>query len=306
VSCMKTLMFRKGKRLVLGVKTDRGVLDVEAAAAMLPGAGAVPVTFTQLLAQGEAGRAALLHLVTKAAEEAENLFYPEESLAFGPCVPECQKIVCVGLNYLQHAVETKATELPKEPLLFGKFAHTLTGHRQNIIIPGRTSRVDYEAELAIVIGRMAKNIGLAEALDYVYGFCNANDVSARDLQLKTSQWMLGKNCDGFCPIGPYLVSKDEVGNPNQLSIRCLVNGEVRQDSRTSDMIFSCGEIVRYIASHMTLYPGDIILTGTPAGVILGYPKEQRVWLQDGDEVTVEIEKLGRLTNRLKMVGVVEI
>jgi len=298
---MKTLMFRKGKGFALGIKTDQGVLDAEAAAAVLPGAGDAPLTFDQLLAQGEGGRRALLHLSTRAAQEAKNLFYPEESLAFGPCVPTCQKILCVGLNYLQHAKETKAVELPKEPLLFGKFAHTLAGHRQDIIIPGQTSRVDYEAELAIVIGRTAKKIGLTEALNCVYGFCNANDVSARDLQLKTSQWMLGKNCDGFCPIGPYLVSKDEIGNPNQLGIRCLVNGEVRQNARTSDMIFSCVEIVRYIASHMTLYPGDIILTGTPAGVILGYPREKRAWLQDGDEVTVEIEKLGRLTNRIRGV-----
>jgi 2-keto-4-pentenoate hydratase/2-oxohepta-3-ene-1,7-dioic acid hydratase in catechol pathway len=298
---MKTLMFRKEERLALGIKTDQGVIDVEAAAALFPEAGAPPVTFAQLMAQGEAGGAALSRLAAMAAEAAEELFQPEDSLTFGPCVPDCQKIICVGLNYVQHAIETKATELPKEPLLFGKFAHTLAGHREDIYMPGRTSRIDYEAELAIVIGRKAKNIGLDEALNYVYGFCNANDVSARDLQLKTSQWMLGKNCDGFCPVGPYLVSKDEVGDPNQLGIRCMVNGELRQESRTSDMIFSCGEIVRYVASHMTLYPGDIILTGTPAGVILGYPKEKRVWLRDGDQVTVEIEKLGSLTNRIRRI-----
>ncbi|MDD2422515.1 MAG: fumarylacetoacetate hydrolase family protein, partial [Heliobacteriaceae bacterium] len=195
-----------------------------------------------------------------------------------------------------------AKELPREPILFGKFAHTLAGHREEIVIPEPTSRVDYEAELAIVIGRQAKNIPREQALAYVYGYCNANDVSARDLQLKTTQWMLGKNCDGFCPVGPYLVSKDEVGDPNQLTIRCFVNGEVRQDSHTSDMIFSCAEIVSYTSAHMTLYPGDIIITGTPAGVILGQPKGQRVWLQAGDEVTVEIEKLGRLTNTMRQAG----
>jgi len=131
----------------------------------------------------------------------------------------------------------------------------------------------------------------------VYGYCTANDVSARDLQFKSSQWLLGKTCDKFSPIGPYLVSAEEINNPQNLRVQTWVNGEKRQDSNTEDMIFHCDEIVSYISEHMTLYPGDIILTGTPEGVITGYPEGNRVWLKKGDVVTVEIEKLGSLTNR---------
>lgn len=136
-------------------------------------------------------------------------------------------------------------------------------------------------------------------MDYVFGYCNCNDLSSRDLQFRTHQWLLGKSLDGFSPLGPYLVTSDEVGDPNSLEIKTTVNGEVRQDSNTSDMIFKCNEIVSYISDHMTLSPGDIILTGTPEGVIFGYPEDQRVWLKDGDKVTVEIEKLGKLTNTFK-------
>jgi len=131
----------------------------------------------------------------------------------------------------------------------------------------------------------------------VFGYCCVNDLSARDLQLRTPQWLLGKTCDDFSPLGPWLVTADEVGNPNDLEIKAIVNGEVRQHSNTSDMIFPCDEIVSYISRHMTLVPGDIILTGTPEGVVLGYPPEKQVYLQPGDEVTIEIEKLGALTNR---------
>ncbi|WP_313638849.1 fumarylacetoacetate hydrolase family protein, partial [Paenibacillus sp.] len=137
-----------------------------------------------------------------------------------------------------------------------------------------------------------------DALSHVFGYCNVNDLSARDLQLRTQQWLLGKSCDKFSPLGPYLVSADEIRNPNDLDIKCTVNGEVRQHSNTSDMIFQCDEIVSYISQHMTLVPGDIILTGTPEGVVLGYPVDKQIYLKDGDIVTIEIEKLGKLTNRL--------
>jgi 2-keto-4-pentenoate hydratase/2-oxohepta-3-ene-1,7-dioic acid hydratase in catechol pathway len=167
-----------------------------------------------------------------------------------------------------------------------------------VTLPKTSAEVDYEAELAIVIGKRAKDVSEEEALDYVFGYSCANDLSARDLQLRTSQWLLGKTCDGFCPLGPYLVTADEVGDPNRLYIRTTVNGHVRQQSNTADMIFSCRQIVSYISRHMTLLPGDVILTGTPEGVVLGYPKEKRVYLQPGDVVGVEIERLGVLTNRM--------
>ncbi len=152
---------------------------------------------------------------------------------------------------------------------------------------------------SLSFGKTAKNVEQQDALDYVLGYCNADDISARDLQNRTSQWILGKSCDGFCPIGPYLVTADEVGDPNKLSIRCEVNGEERQNSNTADMIFSCKEIISYISKYFTLNPGDIILTGTPQGVICGYPLDRRIYLKSGDIISLEIEKLGKLTNLLQ-------
>jgi 2-keto-4-pentenoate hydratase/2-oxohepta-3-ene-1,7-dioic acid hydratase in catechol pathway len=294
---MITITFEKDGKWGLGVKTVKGILDVEAFLA-LEDARSIPVSVTEVIQQGENGKQALSQLVSKALESERDVFLSEDSLTFGPCVPAPQKIICVGLNYKRHAEESKMAP-PEAPLLFSKFNNTLTGHKVDVKLPEKSSQVDYEVELAIVIGKEAKNVTKEEALSYVYGYCNANDLSARDLQFKSSQWLLGKTCDGFSPIGPYLVTADEVGDPNNLRLRTIVNGEVRQDSNTSDMIFYCDEIVNYVSEHMTLYPGDLIFTGTPEGVILGLPEEERVWLQDGDEVTIEIEKLGTLKNTMR-------
>src|SRR5699024_2420380 len=137
------------------------------------------------------------------------------------------------------------------------------------------------------------------ALDYVFGYCTANDLSARDLQFRSNQWLLGKSLDGFCPLGPYLVTADEINNPNDLDVCCTVNGEIRQQSNTKDMIFNCDEIISYISHYMTLKPGDVILTGTPEGVIMGYEESSRIWLKDGDNVIVEVEGLGQLVNDME-------
>lgn len=291
---MITVTFIKENQLVLGIKTEKGILDVEAALLAFPEEAQVPRTVAELIQQGMEARELFTSLIQKASDHAA-LFYEEAALVFGPCVPDPQKIICAGLNYKKHAEEI-GQPFPPAPLLFSKCNNTLAGHNEQVRLPIKSSQVDYEAEIAIVIGREASNVSKEDALSYVYGYCNANDLSARDLQFASSQWLLGKTCDGFCPIGPYLVSQEEVGNPNELRIRTFVNGEVRQDSSTSDMIFGCEELISYISEHMTLYPGDIILTGTPEGVIMGYPEEQRVWLQAGDVVSIEIEKLGRLTN----------
>jgi 2-keto-4-pentenoate hydratase/2-oxohepta-3-ene-1,7-dioic acid hydratase in catechol pathway len=293
---MITVIFEKDGTWQLGVKTKRGILDIPAflEAEHIQ----APASLDELFKQGEEGKHALRRVVDKAMTSEHVLFLSEDMIRFGPCVPNPQKIVCVGLNYKKHAEES-GMAIPDAPLLFSKFANALAGHRQVIRLPEASTQIDYEAELAIVIGKQAKNVPVEEALSYVYGYCNANDLSARDLQFKSSQWLLGKTCDGFSPIGPYLVSADEVGDPHHLRIRTWVNGEVRQDSSTADMIFRCDEIISYISHHMTLYPGDIILTGTPEGVIMGLPEHEQVWLKAGDEVTVEIEKLGRLTNTLR-------
>jgi 2-keto-4-pentenoate hydratase/2-oxohepta-3-ene-1,7-dioic acid hydratase in catechol pathway len=294
---MRLVTFIKNGKLAMGVRTNSGIIDIERALSMNPVADHVPNTVMAAIEGGKQATAALQDYIDSLpANTLEGCTLSEESVSYGPCVPEPNKIICVGLNYRKHAEETNAA-IPEYPILFNKFNNTLTGHNQDIALPRASKKVDYEAELVIVIGKKAKYVAKEDALDYVFGYSNVNDLSARDLQLRTPQWMLGKICDDFSPLGPDLVTADEVGNPNNLTIKTTVNGEVRQQSNTSDMIFYCDEIVSYISQHLTLEPGDIILTGTPEGVVLGYPPEKQVYLQPGDEVTIEIEKLGKLTNR---------
>lgn len=289
---MITVTFYKEDKLVLGVKTDKGIFDVQAAANEN-----APTTVAELIAQGEAGKRALEDLVeTNQGNDA--LFLAEDGLTFGPSVPAPQKIICVGLNYKRHADECNMA-YPKEPIIFSKFANTLTAHNADVKLPTKGKEFDYEAELVIVIGKEAKNVSEQDALSYVYGYTNGNDLSVRDLQFVSSQWLLGKTTDDFCPIGPYLVSGEHIDNPDNLSIKLKRNGELRQNSNTSDLIFNCSEIISYISEHMTLVPGDIILTGTPEGVIMGDPEGQRDWLKPGDELEVEIENLGTLKTYIK-------
>jgi len=295
---MKLIAFADGGQEKLGVKTEGGVLDVTGALAAHPADG-VPKTMHEAIEGGGDAVRALAAYADRVLSGPEGTAFlrNEDSLDFVPCVPNPGKIICVGLNYRKHAEETGAS-IPEYPVLFSKFNNALTGHRRDVPLPKVSQKVDYEAELVIVIGRKAKDVPRDRALEYVFGYCAANDLSARELQRRTHQWLLGKTCDGFCPLGPYVVTADEVGDPNNLGIKCILNGEVRQNSNTSDMIFPCDELVSYISRHMTLMPGDIILTGTPEGVILGYPENQQVWLKPGDVVTIEIEKIGSLTNRL--------
>jgi 2-keto-4-pentenoate hydratase/2-oxohepta-3-ene-1,7-dioic acid hydratase in catechol pathway len=295
---VKLLNFVSEGQIRLGIATDFGVLDVAAVAARFQAAD-VPGDTRDVIRGGTAALATLRRLVQMAEDVREDgLFLPEKDLKFAPCVTNPGKIICIGLNYRRHAEETN-TPVPEYPVVFFKFNNALNGHGNPVMLPPASSKVDYEAELAMVIGRKAKYVPREQALDYVFGYCNANDVSARDVQKRTSQWGLGKSCDGFAPLGPYLVTADEVGHPNDLEIRCYVNGELRQHSHTSDMIFPCDEIVSHLSQYMTLEPGDVILTGTPEGVIMGYPPERQVYLKDGDVVTIEIEKLGTLTNVMK-------
>jgi len=219
----------------------------------------------------------------------------EAALTLGPCVPRPGKIVCVGLNYRRHAEEA-GMAVPEMPILFNKYSNTLAASGEDVPLPDVAEQYDYEAELCVVMGRTARGVSEAAALDHVWGYCNCNDVSARDLQFRSTQWMLGKTLDRFFPIGPHLVSADEVGDPQALCIRCLVNGEVRQDSSTGDMVFGVAELVAYISRHFPLEPGDVIATGTPEGVMQG--RAEKVWLRPGDEVVVEIGGLGRLRNRM--------
>ncbi|WP_433944121.1 fumarylacetoacetate hydrolase family protein [Paenibacillus sp. SN-8-1] len=299
---MKLLNFKIDNGIRLGVLTERGVLDVAKALGTVPaGSDApIPVSIHEVIEGGqEAVRVLEGYIEQLAAGDSERsaLWLQEKELDWAPSVTNPSKIICVGLNYRKHAEETNA-QVPEYPILFNKFNNALAASGEDIPFPKVSDKVDYEAELAVVIGREAKYVPQEQALDYVFGYCAANDLSARDLQIRTQQWLLGKSCDKFAPLGPYLVTADEVGDPNNLDITCMVNGEVRQNSNTSDMIFGVSEIVSYISQHMTLVPGDIILTGTPEGVVLGYPPEKQVYLKGGDLVTIEIEKLGSLSNRM--------
>jgi 2-keto-4-pentenoate hydratase/2-oxohepta-3-ene-1,7-dioic acid hydratase in catechol pathway len=188
-------------------------------------------------------------------------------------------------------------ELPKAPLLFAKWPNTLIGDGEAIVLPPESKEVDYEAELGVVIGTTAKRVSEADALDHVEGYICLNDVSARDMQFGDGQWTRGKSLDTFCPVGPRLVPREEIADPQQLGIRCILNGETVQDSSTAQMIFSVAEIIAYVSQVITLEPGDLIATGTPAGV--GVFKDPKVLLKDGDEVSIEIDGLGTLTNPVR-------
>jgi 2-keto-4-pentenoate hydratase/2-oxohepta-3-ene-1,7-dioic acid hydratase in catechol pathway len=183
---------------------------------------------------------------------------------------------------------------PESPILFSKFNNAVAAHEEKIPLPVKAEKFDYEPELVAVIGKRTRYVEKDAALDNVFGYCIGNDISARDLQIRTHQWLLGKTPDKFFPIGPYLVTADEVGDPNDLNLRLWVNGDQRQRTITSDMIFDVAELVSYTSDYMTLEPGDVISTGTPQGVIAAL--EEKNWLKPGDEVVVEIEKLGRLSN----------
>lgn len=299
---MKLLNFKTENGVRLGILTERGVLDVaKARDTVPPGSDApIPISVHEVIEGGQEAVRVLegyTKQVTAEGVDHSALWLEERELEWAACVTNPNKIICVGLNYRKHAEETHS-QIPEYPILFNKFNNTIAANGEDIPLPKVSDKVDYEAELVIVIGKEAKYVPQEQALDYVFGYCAANDLSARDLQMRTPQWLLGKSCDKFSPLGPYLVTADEVGDPNRLDIKCMVNGEIRQHSNTSDMIFGIEEIVSYISQHMTLVPGDIILTGTPEGVVLGYPPEKQVYLKDGDLVTIEIEKLGILTNRM--------
>ena len=273
----------------LGIKTDRGIVDVVAAEAEFR--EGAPTTIDAVF-RGEGDVAGLRRLVDKAMSAGRHLVAVDKA-KFGPCVTNPEKIVCIGLNYRKHAAET-GNPVPKFPILFNKYNTALNNHGGTIAVSEeKAKQFDYEAELVIVMGRTARNVSEADAKSHIFGYATGNDFTARDLQRVSSQWMLGKTLDGAAPIGPWLVTADQVDG-DKLKIELTVNGEKRQSSNTSDMVFNCGQLVSYISDHMTLKPGDIIFTGTPEGVISGYPKDKQVWLKPGDKIVTSIEKLGDL------------
>lgn len=211
-------------------------------------------------------------------------------------VPRPGKIICVGLNYRDHAEESGMT-LPKSPIIFSKFGTSVIGSNDSILIPKDSQQTDYEAELAFVVGKTAKNVSREEAMDYILGYTNFNDVSARDFQFADGQWVRGKSCDTFAPMGEFIATKDEIADPHELRIQFRLNGETLQDSNTDQLIFKIPELIEFLSKSMTLEPGDIIATGTPLGV--GFARKPPIYLKDGDVCEVEIEGLGTLRNPVK-------
>ncbi len=285
---MKLITFEAGLGPRLGVLTaGHQVVDLAEASQ-----GSLPNTMLPLLERGQAG----LEMAQAALEKAvvASQVMPLGAVKLLAPVPNPSKIIAVGLNYMDHCREQQV-EPPASPILFAKFPTAVIGPGQAIRWdPHLTGQVDFEAELAVVIGRKARRVSQADALSYVAGYTICNDVSARDLQFADKQWVRGKSLDTFCPLGPYLLTADEMPDPHKLAIRSRLNGQVMQDSNTGEMIFKLPFLIEYISQALTLLPGDIITTGTPDGV--GVFRTPPVFLKDGDTITVEIERLGHLTN----------
>ncbi len=292
---MKLITYQFNGETKLGALSGENVIDLASAYAASGQAGAFPADMIALLKEGDAGlgkaRSALL-----ASADASAHTVPIMAVSFLPPVVRAGKVIALGRNYAEHAKEGGA-EVPDYPMWFHKTHTSLNGHLQPVIIPPGTSKVDYEGELAVIIGKTCKQVSVEDALDYVAGYAVANDISARDWQRRTSQFAAGKMVDTFGPLGPALVTKDEVADVQNLRIRTHLNGELMQDGNTKDMIFSVAFSIADLSRICTLEVGDVILTGTPEGV--GFARKPPVFMQAGDMISVDIEGLGVLTNPLK-------
>lgn len=273
---MKLIYFKKEEQIHPGILTDKGIIDIDD----FP--GSKDFTIANLPALKEIERSA-------------TFFIDESAVTITSCCPYPSKIICIGLNYRRHAEESNMP-VPQSPVVFSKFSNTLINFQQEVSLGKEGTQFDYEVELGVVIGKECKSVTKATALDYVLGYCVANDLSCRDLQFKTSQWLIGKTLDNFLPLGKYVTTADEISNPQDLQLQCYHNNVLRQNSNTSDMIFSVAEIIEELSKYMTLYPGDLILTGTPEGVIMGLTEKN--WLKPNDIVEVSIAGLGATRNKM--------
>ena len=237
-----------------------------------------------------------LGAVSRAVESGAGTRSALGSVTLASPIPRPSKIVCVGLNYLDHATEQN-TPLPEHPLLFSKATSSIVGPYDDVVLPDESEEVDYEVELAVVIGKKATAVSEEDAYDYIAGYTVANDVSARDIQFRQQQFHQGKSYDTFCPMGPWLVTKDEIPDPNVLSVKLTLNGEVLQDSNTDNLIFNVPTLVSRISHAMTLFPGDVISTGTPAGV--GVFRDPKILLKVGDYMETYVAGIGTLKNHVR-------
>lgn len=272
---MKIAQFYEGSRMQLGLVQDQTITPIDFEGDM--------IDFIQ------SGKSLKLH---------EGKAIDLDRVTLAPPVSRPSKIICIGLNYRDHAEEQKL-KAPEVPILFAKFPNTLIGPKGEIAWEAKVSgKVDFEGELAVVIGSKIRHCDEAEALGGVFGYTCANDVSARDLQFKDVQLLRGKSMDTFCPLGPWIVTKDEIPDPNALKIQSWLNGRLMQDANTRLMIFNVPVLLSFLSRHLTLLPGDILLTGTPKGV--GVFRDPPVFMQDGDEIAVEVERVGRLVNTCRV------
>lgn len=279
---MRFVTFRRGNGAPEpGVVVDEKVIGIS-------NAGYTDIL--SLIAAGDGARGAAEKFVSTAPD---NLWADLTSVKLLAPIPRPNKIICVGLNYRDHAIESKM-EIPSVPTIFNKFATSVIAPGENIVLPKNSGKPDYEAELAFIIGPGGRYISKDNWKQHVFGYTIVNDVSARDYQMATTQWLMGKTFDTFCPIGPWIVTADEIGDPHALDIKMTIGGEVLQNSNTRELIFRIPELIEYLSSVFTLEPGDIVSTGTPAGVGFGHKPPR--WLKAGDECVVYVERIGELRN----------
>jgi 2-keto-4-pentenoate hydratase/2-oxohepta-3-ene-1,7-dioic acid hydratase in catechol pathway len=294
---MKLLSVVTPKGARLAAKLPSGILVFSQANELFAGnASSVPLTLRAAIS-ARGGLERLLPLLQSAAEHPDASRFTafedraEIAMPFSP-----GNVFCVGLNYRDHAQESNAP-IPQQPVLFAKWTSAMIGPGQAIVLPPDTQEVDYEAELGVVVGRTCRGVSAEKALDYVAGYVCVNDISARDFQRMDGQWVRAKSQDTFGPVGPCLVTRDELADPQTLGIRCSVNGRMLQNSNTREMIFGVRELIAFISRGITLYPGDLISTGTPPGV--GFAQKPPLFLHAGDEVVVDIDGIGRLSNPVR-------
>jgi acylpyruvate hydrolase len=287
---MKIVSYRERGAWRAGIMCDRYLADV---ASLDPASRDAFSTVRALVCAGQAAIDQTLHLARRVFSSGIGLLIPVERVEIGPPVPDPDKIICLGLNYPEHATELRF-DVPPVPPFFAKFRNALTGPAGPIILPRVSTQIDYEGELAVVIGRRCKEAPESDALGFVAGYTIMNDVSARDLQMQTGQWMAGKTLDTFAPMGPGIVPASDIPDPQTLRITTRLNDMTVQQGNTGDMIFPVARTIAFLSSLMTLEPGDIIATGTPSGV--GFKRNPPIFLREGDVVEVEIEGIGMIRN----------
>ena len=281
---MRLVTFREGNADRIGARSGDQIIDLSTADSSIP---------SDMRSFLEAGEPALSAASTAVALGGSS-FSANDVKILAP-ISNPEKVVCIGLNYADHAAES-GMDIPPEPVVFSKYASAIIGPGDMIKLPPSSNEPDYEVELVVVIGKSGFNISQTDAMNHVAGYTVGHDVSARDYQLQkpAGQWMMGKTFDTFAPIGPDLVTADEVGDPNDLGIRCILNNETVQDSNTAQLIFKIPELIAYLSHVFTLNPGDLIFTGTPPGV--GMARDPQLWLKAGDKVVCEVDGIGRLEN----------